>query len=66
MPARILEAVGIKGKSFHSLRHMVATQKYAKADKDALANKLAQALTLEQIASLLGHSETKTTKGYLR
>jgi integrase len=62
---RILQAVGIEGKSFHCLRHMAATQKYAKADKEALAKKLAQALTMEQIAALLGHSETKVTKGYV-
>jgi integrase len=64
---RLLQAAGITdaNKSFHSLRHMAATQKFAKADKNALAKKLAENLTLEQIAALLGHSETKTTQGYV-
>ena len=55
----------VLSESSRSLRHMAATQKHAKADKDALAKKLAESLTPGQIASLLGHSETKTTKGYV-
>jgi integrase len=53
------------GKSFHSLRHYKATQAFAKLDKETLAQKLAESLTLDQIAALLGHSNKKTTKGYL-
>ena len=62
---RICNKVGIKGKSFHSLRHHAATKKFKAADKETLAKKLAESLTLDQIASLLGHSSSKTTKGYV-
>lgn len=62
---RILRKLGIKGKSFHSLRHTAATTKFKKLDKETLAKKLAETLSLDQIASLLGHSNTKTTKGYV-
>ncbi len=62
---RICEKLGIEGKSFHSLRHAAATTKFQKADKETLAKKLAENLTLDQIAALLGHSQTKTTKGYV-
>jgi integrase len=61
--SRILGRVGITGKSFHSIRHGTATNEFNKADKDALAKRLAEHLTLGQIAQLLGHSSTKTTKG---
>lgn len=63
--SRFLQGIGIEGKSFHCIRHGVATREFNKADKDALAKKLAEALTLDQIASLLGHSDRKTTKGYV-
>jgi integrase len=62
---RLCARLGIKGKSFHCIRHMVATEKYAKADKTALAKKLADALTVEEIGKLLGHSNAGTTRGYL-
>ncbi|MGA2248285.1 MAG: hypothetical protein ABSH48_25150 [Verrucomicrobiota bacterium] len=62
---RLCERVGIKGKSFHSLRHFKATSNYAKLDKDALAKKLAASLSLEEIAALLGHQNTKVTQGYV-
>jgi integrase len=62
---RLCERLGIKGKSFHCLRHTVATSKFAKADKAALAKKLVDNLSLEEIAALLGHSSTKTTRGYV-
>jgi integrase len=62
---RLCERLGIKGKSFHCLRHSVATSKFAKADKAALAKKLVDNLSLEEIAALLGHSSIKTTKGYV-
>jgi integrase len=62
---RFLRSIGIEGKSFHCIRHAVATREFNKADKEALAKKLAEALTLDQIANLLGHSDRKTTKGYV-
>jgi integrase len=62
--ARLCERLKIYGMSFHSLRHYKATQEFGKAGKDKLAKKLAEVLTPEQIASLLGHSNTKTTKEY--
>jgi integrase len=63
--ARLCERLKIYGKSFHGLRHFKATQEFGKASKDKLAKKLAETLTLEQIATLLGHASTKTTKGYV-
>jgi len=60
---RICERLGIKGKSFHCLRHSVATSRFAKADKAALAKKLVDNLSLEEIVALLGHSSTDVTKG---
>jgi integrase len=63
--SRLLARLKIDGKSFHSLRHFKATSAYAKLDKGDLAKRLAESLTLEQIAGLLGHSNKKTTKGYL-
>jgi integrase len=62
---RLCEKLGIKGKSFHCLRHTVATSKFAKADKAALAKKLVDALSLEEIAALLDHKSTAKTKGYI-
>jgi integrase len=62
---RLLERLEIHGKSFHSLRHTFATRKFAKMDKHALAQKLAEALTMEEIAALLGHTDTRTSKGYV-
>lgn len=62
---RLCEKLGIEGKSFHCLRHTVATRKYANIDKEKLAKKLAETLSLGQIAQLLGHSDTKTSKGYV-
>jgi integrase len=62
---RLCERLNIKGKSFHNLRHFKATSEYAKLDKNALAKKLAEVLSLEQIAQLLGHANSKTTKGYV-
>ena len=63
--ARLLERLQIKGRSYHSLRHARATQAYQNLDKDALAKKLAESMSLEQIKSLLGHASSKTTKGYV-
>jgi integrase len=62
---RLLERLGIEGKSFHSMRHYKATHAFAKLDKDDLAKKLAASLSMSQIAALLGHSDKKTTKTYL-
>jgi integrase len=62
---RLLTRLKIFGKSFHSLRHYKATKEFRGDKKEALAKKLAETLTLEQIAALLGHSNTKTTKGYV-
>jgi len=50
---RILERLGIKGRSFHSLRHAAITR-WDKAG-----------FTLDQCAEYAGHSSTKTTKGYV-
>jgi integrase len=62
---RLCERLGIKDKSFHSLRHHKATTSYAKLDKEALAKKLAASLSMDEIAALLGHQNNATTKGYV-
>ena len=62
---RLCERVGIEGKSFHSIRHYKATHTFAKMDKETLAKKLAESLSLDQIATLLGHANKKTTRGYV-
>ena len=62
---RLCDRVGIEGKTFHSLRHYKATTAYAQLSKVELAKKLAEVLTIEQIAAMLGHSNRKTTKGYV-
>lgn len=62
---RLCERLDINGKSFHCLRHTVATTRFVKADKAALAKKLAESLTIEQISALLGHSQKGTTRGYI-
>ena len=51
---RFLQRMEIKGKSFHCLRHTFVTR--TKLDFDS---------SLEKIAKWVGHSDTKTTKGYL-
>jgi integrase len=62
---RICDKVGIKGKSFHCLRHTAASDKFSGSNKEALARKLADTLTLKEISTLLGHASSKTTKGYV-
>jgi integrase len=62
---RLCEAAKVTGKSFHCLRHTVASKQYAEADKEKLATKLAEMMTVGQIAALLGHANVKTTKGYV-
>ena len=49
---RLLERVGIEGKSFHCLRHAFVTR-LKKAG-----------VTIEEIGRVVGHSNTKTTEGY--
>jgi integrase len=50
---RLCDRCGIKGKSFHCLRHSCITE-WSRLGK-----------TLEQIAGDAGHSDTKTTEGYI-
>ncbi len=50
---RLLKRHGIKGKSFHCLRH-AAISRWAKAGT-----------SLEQIAKDVGHGSTQTTQGYI-
>jgi integrase len=59
------ERLEIEDKSFHSLRHYFSCTKYNKFDKEGPAMKLAASLSLEEIASLLGHQNKNTTKSYL-
>jgi integrase len=61
---RLCKSVGIEGKSFHCIRHTVATDKLKASNKEELARRLAESLSLKEIAALLGHSNTKTTKRY--
>jgi len=63
---RLCERLELKNKSFHLLRSYKATSAYSKLDKEALARKLAENLSLDQIAALLGHSNRNTTKGYIK
>jgi len=62
---RMCERVGIKGKTFHSIRHYKATRAFAKMDKETLVKKLAECLSMDQIATFLGHANKRTTKGYV-
>lgn len=62
---RICESLDIEGKSFHCLRHTFATQKFQGKSKSDLAKRLADALSIEEISQLLGHSKAGTTKGYI-
>lgn len=50
---RLCERYGVRGKSFHCLRH------------SCLTNWHRAGLSLEQIAEDAGHSDTKTTEGYI-
>lgn len=51
---RLLKEADIYGKSYHSLRHTLATELNAEGE------------TIEAIAKALGHKNTKTTKGYIK
>ena len=50
---RILDKLNIQDKSFHCFRHSFATR-----------HGLEEGKTFEDVAVLMGHSDTKTTKGY--
>tara|TARA_R100000808_G_scaffold1976_1_gene8384 strand:+ start:2197 stop:3255 length:1059 start_codon:yes stop_codon:yes gene_type:complete len=58
------EAAGLSDKSFHGLRHTYASIKY-KDEKEKLIEKLQQELAELEVAEAMGHSSTKTTKGYI-
>ncbi len=62
---RLCERLGIKGKSYHSTRRAAAVEKYGSIQKEDLAKRLAENLSLAQIKQLLGHSNAKTTRKYL-
>lgn len=51
---RILEGAGVENRSFHCLRSTLATELKIKGE------------SLEEIAKALGHSNTRTTEGYIR
>lgn len=57
---RICERLGIKGKSFHHLRH----RKQNVEDINSMAKRLAKSLSMEEMKTLLGHSNTRTTEIY--
>jgi integrase len=62
---RICEKLDISGKSFHSLRHSAASEKFASVNKADLLKKLGDALSVDEVRQLLGHTEAKTSKGYI-
>ena len=62
---RICEHLGIKGKSYHCTRHAAASEKFHAIDKDDLAKRLAETMSIGQIKQLLGHASANTAKIYL-
>tara|TARA_Y100000004_G_scaffold36286_1_gene38926 strand:+ start:3702 stop:4766 length:1065 start_codon:yes stop_codon:yes gene_type:complete len=56
---RFLDSLGIEGKSFHCFRHTFVTRLYVESGH------LDYDQNLGKIASWVGHSDSKTTKGYL-
>ncbi len=64
---RICDGLGIKGKSFHCLRHAAACNKRDENSESKLdlAKRLVDVLDKKEIAKMLGHSNTKTTESYL-
>lgn len=62
---RLCTAAGITGKSFHCIRHTVATEKFNASNKEELAKRLAEVLSVKEISALLGHTNSKTTKNYV-
>jgi integrase len=63
--SRLCAQAGVESISFHSLRHTRATENYKAADKEELAKRLAETLTVAEIATLLGHANAGVTKGYI-
>jgi len=63
---RICERVGIKGKSYHCTRHSAANGSFHAIDKDDLAKKLAETLSIGQIKQLLGHASANTSRRYVK
>jgi hypothetical protein len=62
---RLCERIGIMGKSYHCTRHADTSEKYRAIDKDDLAKRLAETLSMSQIRQLLGRSSAKTSKLYV-
>ena len=64
---RLCKRAGIEGRSFHCLRHAYASSQdnAASESKEELAARLADTLTLDDLRKLMGHSSSKTTKGYI-
>ena len=58
---RLLESAGIKSKGLHSLRHTFATNLVNGIKQ---ADGTVKALTVKQVADLLGHSTTQVTEMY--
>jgi integrase len=61
----VLQKIGIHGKSFHCLRYAFLQSHNNQGEKEVLARKLVDAMTLEDIRRLAGHGNSHTTKGYL-
>jgi len=62
---RMCERIGIFGKSQHCCRHAAASERYRAIDKDDLAKRLAETLSMTQIKQLLGHSSAVTSRRYV-
>lgn len=58
---RLLEGAGIESKGLHSLRHTFATNLVNGVKQ---ADGTVKALTVKQVADLLGHSTTQVTEMY--
>jgi integrase len=58
---RICDGLGIKGKSFHCLRH----RNKPVEDINSMAQSLAEKLSMEEMRKLLGHSSANMTKKYV-
>ena len=62
---RLCERIGILGKSYHCIRHSAASERYHAIDKDGLAKRLAESLSMSQIKQLLGHASARTSRRYV-